>query len=126
MSPRQPIERHDTSGWEAIDLSTLPESHSASDDDRQVRVVVSRDLVVLDVSVVSDYQPRTIPASIVQAVNRALDKAEGLDQSELRSEHAERLGEFDALMAGLEADAASADQRLDDLGVSSDEDPADD
>ena len=83
----------------------------AASDDEQVVAIVSARLEVLQVRVADDCPPEVAEQGIVQAVNRALAKAEAMPVNEIVKARDARMSEFNALMEGLESDVSRARTR---------------
>jgi len=91
--------------WPNEDASPATE-FSASSDDGLVRATVSAHLDVLRVVVAEECVHEEAETGIVQAVNRALEKAEGMPVDDLIRARDTRVAEFNAVLDGLEDDVA--------------------
>lgn len=89
---------------------------SGTSDDGLVTATVSANLEVLGVHVADECQPASAEAGIVQAVNRALEKAEGQPVDELIRARDARMVEFNALLDGLESDVVRTRARMGNRG----------
>ena len=85
---------------------------TASSDDGQVVATVSARLEVLRVRVAEGCPCDVAEAGIVQAVNRALDKAESMPVDEIVRARDSRVNEFNTLIEGLETEVARRRSRL--------------
>lgn len=86
---------------------TEPAQHlTATSDDGMVSATASSQLDVLRVQIDERCEPEAIEVGIVQAVNRALTRAEGQPVDDLIRAREARVSEFNALIEGLATDLA--------------------
>lgn len=97
------------------DADAVPATYSALSSDRTVRAVVNRHLEVLTVEVLEPADPDELGAAMVDAVNRALLAAQNMDLDSLQEASSGRVAEFNALLDGLEENAAQAKARIREL-----------
>lgn len=103
MSPR-------SLGWSA-DPQT-PTVFAAASDDGLVSATASANRTVLRVHIHDECQAPSVEAGIVQAVNRALQKANGQPVDELMKARDSRYNEFSAVIEGLETQVARTRSRV--------------
>lgn len=87
---------------------------TAQSDDGQVLATVDENHVVTDVSVAQTFSPDDVGDSIVQAVNRALERSR-LSAAGLNHDVDQMTREFDALLGSLDREAERISGRLKDL-----------
>lgn len=88
---------------------------TGSSDDGLVTATVSAELEVLGVQIADECQPGSAEAGIVQAVNRALQNAEGQPVDELIRARDARMNEFNALLDELESAVVRTRGRMEKL-----------
>lgn len=94
------------------DVDAIPPSFTATSTCGRVRATVTRKLVVTSVEILDSSDPGQLGEPIVEAVNLAMRAAEQLDVDELRQVQHSRISEFNAVLDGLESDAARSQSRI--------------
>lgn len=87
---------------------------TASSDDGVVTATATAHLEVVGVHIADDGDPDAVEVGIVQAVNRALQKAEGQPVDEMIRARDNRMNEFSAVIDGLSAEVARIRSASDD------------